>query len=194
MPEPVDPTLASVAAYTPVADDYERAFADRRAAEVERFARSLAPGSRVLDAGCGPGRDLARLAAAGHDPVGLELNAAFVERARRHAPVVHGDLRDVAALFADERFDGVWADASLVHLERGAAARAIHDLAALLEPGGRLFVSVRSTGEDGWVDEPDGRRWYSVWSADELADAVVAAGCAVDELVPGAYTQLWATR
>ncbi len=194
MPEPVDPTLASVAAYTPVADDYERAFADRRAAEVERFARSLAPGSRVLDAGCGPGRDLARLAAAGHDPVGLELNAAFVERARRHAPVVHGDLRDVAALFADERFDGVWADASLVHLERGAAARAIHDLAALLEPGGRLFVSVRSTGEDGWVDEPDGRRWYSVWSADELADAVVAAGCSIDEFVPGAYTQLWATR
>ena len=194
MPEPVDPTLASVAAYTPVADDYERAFADRRAAEVERFARSLAPGSRVLDAGCGPGRDLARLAAAGHDPVGLELNAAFVERARRHAPVVHGDLRDVAALFADERFDGVWADASLVHLERGAAARAIHDLAVLLEPGGRLFVSVRSTGEDGWVDEPDGRRWYSVWSADELADAVVAAGCSIDELVPGAYTQLWATR
>lgn len=194
MPEPVDPTLASVAAYTPVADDYERAFADRRAAEVERFARSLAPGSRVLDAGCGPGRDLARFAAAGHDPVGLELNAAFVERARRHAPVVHGDLRDVAALFADERFDGVWADASLVHLERGAAARAIYDLAALLEPGGRLFVSVRSTGEDGWVDEPDGRRWYSVWSADELADAVVAAGCSIDELVPGAYTQLWATR
>ena len=194
MPEPVDPTLASVAAYTPVADDYERAFADRRAAEVERFARSLAPGSRVLDAGCGPGRDLARLAAAGHDPVGLELNAAFVERARRHAPVVHGDLRDVAAPFADERFDGVWADASLVHLERGAAARAIHDLAALLEPGGRLFVSVRSTGGVGWVDEPDGRRWYSVWSADELADAVVAAGCSIDELVPGAYTQLWATR
>ncbi|MFN8023170.1 MAG: class I SAM-dependent methyltransferase [Acidimicrobiales bacterium] len=194
MPEPNDPTLVSVATYSAVADEYEQAFADRRAAEVDRFVRSLPAGGRVLDAGCGPGRDLARFAAAGLVAVGLELNPVFAERARRHATVVHGDLRDVARLLAGERFDGVWADASLVHLERDAAARAMHDLVALLVPGGRLFVSVRSTGDDGWVDEPDGRRWYSVWSAAESAHELDAAGCTIDEVVPGAYTQLWATR
>lgn len=194
MPEPDDPILASVEAYSSVADRYERTFADRRAAEVDRFVRSLPAGARVLDAGCGPGRDLARFAAAGLAPVGLELNTVFVERARRHAPVVHGDLRDLDRLFAGERFHGVWADASLVHLDRAAAAQAIHELAALVVPGGRLFVSVRSTGDEGWVDEPDGRRWYSVWTADAFADAVAAAGCSVDEVVRGAYTQVWATR
>ena len=64
----------------------------------------------------------------------------------------------------------------------------------LLRAGGRLFVSVMSSGETGWLDEHDGRRWYTVWAPDELAHAVTQAGFAVDDIAPGPYTELWATR
>ena len=83
---------------------------------VARFAVSLPTPSLVLDVGCGPGRDLARFAAHGHVARGIELNPEFVARARCHAPTMSGDVRDVAAHYPHEFFDGIWASASLVHL------------------------------------------------------------------------------
>lgn len=193
-PDPRDPVAASVAVYTASADAYEATYASRHGAIVDRFAASLAAGSLVLDAGCGPGRDLARFAAHGHVARGFDLNPAFVAKARRHAPTTLGDLRTIAAHYPAGSFDGVWASASLVHLPADDAADVLAQFATLLRPGGRLFVSVRSTGETGWLDEPDGRRWYSVWTADAVTVAVAAAGFTVDDVDPGPYTELWACR
>lgn len=193
-PDPSDPVTASVEVYTASADAYEATYASRYGAIVDRFAASLPAGSLVLDAGCGPGRDLARFAAHGHGARGFDLNPTFVDKARRHAPTTLGDLRTIATHYPAGSFDGVWASASLVHLPADDTALVLAQFATLLRPGGRLFVSVRSTGETGWLDEPDGRRWYSVWTADALAAAVFAAGFAVDDVSPGPYTELWASR
>ena len=43
------------------------------------------PPHRVLDLGCGPGRDLAAFAALGHEPVGLDASPTFCAMAREHA-------------------------------------------------------------------------------------------------------------
>lgn len=190
----IDPTLASVEAYTAHADAYETAHASRRADIAERFAQSLPAPSFVVDVGCGPGRDLRRFTASGHVVRGVELNAAFAAKARRHAPTVECDLREIGRLFPPGSVDGIWAAASLVHLTQADVRDVLGQFTTLLRPGGRLFVSIRSTGARGWLDEPDGRRWYEVWSAGEIADAVAEAGGAVDEVTPGAYTEVWAHR
>src|SRR3546814_2037025 len=80
---------------------------------VERFAQSLPVPSLILDAGCGPGRDLARFAAHGHVPRGVDLNATFVAMAQAHAPVTRADLRRIGSLYPPGTFDGIWAAASL---------------------------------------------------------------------------------
>ena len=190
----IDPVLVSVAAYTAQAADYEAAYAAKYGDIVARFAAGLPVTSRILDAGCGPGRDLARFAAHGHVVRGVELNPAFAALARRHAPTTVCDLREVATHLAGERFDGIWAAASLVHLSAPDVIDVLRQFAMLLRPDGKLFVSVRSSGETGWLDEPDGRRWYTVWPSDVLADTVGAAGFTVDDVRPGPYTELWATR
>lgn len=187
-----DPAVQSVEAYTAGAEQYERDHADRRASQAERFAAWLPAGSTILDVGCGPGRDLARFAAAGHHPLGVELNEEFARRASHHGPVDHIDLRELHRIAGP--FDGVWAAASLVHLTRDEVGSVLVQFARLVRPGGRLHVSVRSTGDEGWLDEPDGRRWYSVWSAHEITDAVEQAGFTIDETIPGPYTEVWATR
>ena len=192
--DPVDPVLASVAAYTAQADAYEATYAPRYAAIAERFATSLPVPSLIVDVGCGPGRDLQRFVAHGHVARGVELNPVFAAKARHHAPTVERDLREVGSLLPAGFVDGVWAAASLVHLTQAEAGAVLAQFAALLRVGGRLFVSVRSTGARGWLDEPDGRRWYEVWSADEITAAVAAAGFTVDEVAPGPYTELWAHR
>jgi hypothetical protein len=57
-----------------------------------------------------------------------------------------------------------------------------------------LYASVMSVGETGWLDEPDGRRWYTVWGADEFASVINDAGFTVDEVTPGAFVEVWASR
>ena len=76
------------ATYERMAVDYARRIDDYAAAdEAERFTRLAAPsdwsGPRILDAGCGPGRDAALLRLAGAEVVGLDLARAMLHEARR---------------------------------------------------------------------------------------------------------------
>ena len=190
----IDPVRQSVAAYTAHADEYEAAYASKYADIVARFAASLPTPSLILDAGCGPGRDLERFVEHGHVARGVELNPEFVVRARRHAPTAHCDQRDVASCHPSGFFDGIWAAAALVHLPADDMFDVLGQFGTLLRPEGKLFVSVRSSGRTGWLDEPDGRRWYTVWPAEDIAAAITNAGFTVDFVDPGQYTEVWATR
>jgi SAM-dependent methyltransferase len=184
----------SVAAYTANAREYARIHAARMGNQVARFAASLPVPSLILDAGCGPGRDLARFVSAGHLPRGLDLNHAFVEMAAKVAPTDRADLRDVASLYPERTFDGIWAAASLVHLSRPGTESVLSQFAFVVRPGGKLFACLRSEGDTGWLDEPEGTRWYTVWRPDDFATAIANAGFEIDEVASGVYVEVWATR
>ncbi len=195
--EPVpdeDPVSVSVAAYSSDPVGYEQRYADHLLDRPERFCTVLPPDSRILDLGCGPGRDLRLFAAAGHRPIGLELNPSFVDMARRHGEVIEGDIREVAHLFQRSSFDGVWAQASLVHLSVTETEGVLRDLWSLLVPGGHFSTCVPAAGTSGWRVEPDGRRWYTVWPERRFAEAVADAGFEVIDITDGTYVELHARR
>jgi len=112
------------------------------------------PPLKILDLGCGPGRDLLALRQMGHAPVGLDGSARFVEMARAHSgcEVWHQDFLklDLPA----GHFDGVFANASLFHVPAQELPRVLRQLHDTLRPGGVLFFSnPRGTGEEGWSGE-----------------------------------------
>lgn len=104
---PFDSAAASVAAYSDHADYHALTHAPKMADQVERFANSLPTPSLILDAGCGPGRDLARFAAHGHNAQGVDLNPVFVAMANAHAPTSQCDMRDIGSQFPSGTFDGI---------------------------------------------------------------------------------------
>jgi ubiquinone/menaquinone biosynthesis C-methylase UbiE len=112
---------------------------ERRRALLLAEARS---GERVLDLGCGAGRFVAALRDHGAEPVGVEIAAAALERARRNAP--GADLRLVEAdgsLPLDHRsIDLVWCSEVLEHV--GDTAHLLLEVRRVLRPGGRLLVTV----------------------------------------------------
>jgi len=99
-------------------------------------------GERVLDLGCGAGRFVAALAAAGADPVGVEVAEAALARARRNAP--GADLRLVAPdgslPLEHGSVDLVWCSEVLEHVADGA--QLLLEARRVLRPGGRLLVTV----------------------------------------------------
>ncbi len=105
----------------------------------------------ILDFGCGPGRDLKAIVARGHVPIGLEGAARFVDMARADTgcEVWHQDF--LALDLPDNRFDGVFANASLFHVPTEELPRVLRQLHAALKPGGVLFSSnPRGANEEGW--------------------------------------------
>ena len=104
----------------------------------------LAPGLRILDAGCGSGRNMVELARRG-TVTGLELAPASLQeaRARGVGRVEPGSLDEPLPL-ADDAFDLAVALDVLehVHDDRGA----LRELARVVAPGGLLLVTVPQYG------------------------------------------------
>lgn len=114
------------------------------------------PGRRTLDLGCGEGRVARDLAARGHSVVGIDASPTLVGLAREADPDGEYLVGDAAALpFEDASFDLVIAYNVLMDVDDMAGA--VGEAARVLEPGGRLCLSIvhpLGMGEfDG--DDPD---------------------------------------
>jgi SAM-dependent methyltransferase len=117
-------------------------------------AMSGPPPLRILEFGCGPGRDLKTLVARGHQAVGLDGAPRFVEmaRARSGCEVWGQDFLELDLPPAS--FDGVFANASLFHVPSAHLPRVLVELRNTLKPRGVLFFSnPRGDNEEGWSGE-----------------------------------------
>src|SRR5438045_4115401 len=109
------------------------------------------PPFRILDFGCGPGRDLAAFRALGHEPVGLEGSPALAAMAREHSGCAVWQQDFLALDLPDASFDGIFANASLFHVPRQELPRVLRELHEALKPEGVLFASnPRGGNEEGW--------------------------------------------
>ena len=106
----------------------------------------------ILDAGCGPGRDLKAFAALGHSAIGLEGCAEFAAMARAGGFEVL-EQNFLALDLPQSRFDGIFANATLFHIPTQELPRVLSQLRAALKPRGVLFSSnPRGNNEEGWFN------------------------------------------
>lgn len=128
---------------------------------------------RILDFGCGPGRDLKAFTALGHTAIGLDGAEPFVDMARADSGCEVW-LQDFLALdLPPQHFDGIFANASLFHVPGAALPRVLQQLHAALKPGGVLFSSnPRGDNREGWNGDRYGAYYdWPTWRA-----LVTAAG------------------
>lgn len=129
----------------------------------------------VLDAGCGPGRDCVALHRREVSVVGLDRSSGLLSYASgaTTAPLVLGDLRNLP--FRESAFAGIWACASLVHLEIDGVVGALKEFRRTIAPRGALFISVpHGIGQEWRSDNAGGRRWFSYHTEPHLEELLRA--------------------
>jgi len=159
----------------------------------------ITPDMRVLDAGCGRGRNSVYLMRCGADVYGVDSDPAEVERIRevaaRAAPALPATNFGVARVddlpFPDQHFDAVLCSAVL-HFAKDTEEfeRSMAEMWRVLAPRGTFFARLASTIgvekrvthlRDRWYRLPDGSDRFLV---DEEYLMRITAGLGADQLDP----------
>ena len=112
------------------------------------FMQALPAGSRVLELGCGGGRDAEALLDHGFDVQPTDGTPAMAAKAeaRLGRPV---NVMRFDELSEVEAYDAVWANASLLHVPRVALGKVLALVFAALKPNGLHFASYKAGGVAG---------------------------------------------
>uniref|UniRef100_A0A5K1K2F0 Cell surface hydrophobicity-associated protein n=1 Tax=Ganoderma boninense TaxID=34458 RepID=A0A5K1K2F0_9APHY len=143
-----------------------------RAGYVAQLLDLLAPGSSVLELGCGAGVPTTQTIAAHEKQLrvtGVDISAAQVALAREHvrAPdpeegrvaFVHADMMKLE--YASGSFDAVLAFYSIFHLPQEEQAPMVGRMVGWLKPGGYLLLNMRTEEGDFLREDWMGARMFS---------------------------------
>ncbi len=120
-----------------------------------RFLTYVPNGGKILDAGCGSGRDSLRFFEMGYQVWAFDASAAMVEEAKKRTGLmVHqADFFDIKE---ENHYDGIWACASLLHVKAARQKEVLALLLRALKPGGVLYVSYKLGDQER---QKDGRHF-----------------------------------
>lgn len=150
----------------------------------------LATGRRVLEAGCGTGLILGRLAQHADTAWGVDLSPGMVRLAKqRGLNVVLGSVTDLP--FADESFDLVCSFKVLAHVPN--IGRALAEIARVTKPGGQMvlefynpwslrYVAKRLAGPQPISEGRTEADVYTRWDAPHVLPRIVPPGVEIEGL------------
>ncbi|MBR1210154.1 class I SAM-dependent methyltransferase [Bradyrhizobium sp. JYMT SZCCT0180] len=143
-----------------------------RRARLEAFLALLPPGAAILELGCGAGGDTAEMLARGFNVLPTDGSPEMAEVASRRLGRPVGTL-----LFHDidtvGTYDGVWANACLLHVPRDELAQVLSLIWRALKPGGAFFASFKTGDAEG---RDTLGRYYNYPSPDWLRETYASAG------------------
>ena len=143
--------------------NYYESNAERYAAETisadmseqyQRFLPLLKKGAKILDVGSGSGRDACYFQKQGYQVTALEPSKNLCREIRK---VFSGEIvcSEVQNYRPTERYDGIWACASLIHLQEEEVLQFFEKIDQYLNDNGIIYISGKNGLSTGKVE--DGR-------------------------------------
>lgn len=151
----------------------------------DKFTSLLKPGDLVLDVGCGAGVKSKYLISKGLKVVGIDLSEKMIEIAQKEVPDTKFLVADITEpLKLDEKIDGIFAQAVLLHIPKKDIKKVISNLVNLLKPKGYLYIAIKGLragqNEEQIIKESDYgyeyERFFSFYTSQELNEYLKELG------------------
>ena len=146
-----------------------------------RFLSYVPVGGKILDAGCGSGRDSKAFMNAGYEVVSFDASEEMCKRAIEYIgkEVLNMRFEDVSFI---HEFDGIWACASLLHVPERELPEILKKMKNALKPNGIIYASFKY-GEGTTIR---GERQFSDFSEISIVPLFEAAGFEIVSNIVGA--------
>lgn len=160
--------------YDKIASDYSTSHFAHFWIEEFDFYKSIINGKKIIDLGCGAGRDADVFVKNGFDYTGIDTSGGMLKVARERVPNGKFQQMDLSkTTFADGAFDGFWASASFLHIPKKDIAGVLQETKRITKKGGVGFISVKEKTEldEGMIEENryDGiSRYFAFYVQDEF--------------------------
>ena len=178
---------ATLAFYQREAPSYTASGSQGQSRHLDGFLDRLEPGARILELGCGGGRDAAHMTKRGFAVDPTDGTPAMVRKAQERWDLPARVMR-FDELGSRAEYDAVWAHASLLHCPREQLVSVLGRIHAALKPGGWFFANFKlgnGEGRDGlgrYYNFPD-RDWLEL----QYLDAAGWQSITCEEEAGGGY-------
>lgn len=167
---------------------------------VDKFLSFLPASGSILDVGCGPGQKSKYLINKGFSITGIDFSEKMIQLAKEYAPEAKFFVRNIKEhLNFEESFDGVFAQAVLLHIPKKEVKKVMENIIQPLNSGGYFYLAVKelriNNPEEEIVKENDYgydyERFFSYFRLEELKDILLELGLNViyEKVAPSGDTR-----
>ncbi len=128
----------------------------------EAFTTLLRPGCKILDAGCGSGRDSLYFQRMGFDVLAIDAADEFVKYVEKLG--VRAQTMRMEQFAFEEEFDAVWCCASLLHVQKTDLPDVLDRIHRGLKRDGIAYFSFKAGEGEGFEEE----RYFHYLSREKL--------------------------
>jgi ubiquinone/menaquinone biosynthesis C-methylase UbiE len=142
--------------------------------ETKLFMHNL-KGKKILDLGCGPGRDAIYFKEKGYSVVCVDISPKMIKLCKnKELEAYEMDMENIS--FEEKSFDGVWAYTSLLHIPKLRISSVLSKINEILKDRGVFCVSIQQGNSEGYEKSsnfPNHERFFAHYSKEEFETLLV---------------------
>jgi len=166
--------------YQATAEEFTHNVADLAPMEsIQKFVNFFPPKAKIIDIGCGSGRDAKIFTEKGLCVLGIDFSQNLINIAKSNAPLAEFQIMDIEEIsFPPASFDGAWAGCTLSHIPKKILPSVLQNIHSILKAGGYFYLTVKNGMGEGLKEDlryGNFEKFWSFFEEDEIANYIQSA-------------------
>ena len=152
--------------------------------QLEKFISLLFSKGKILDAGCGCGRDSLYLIENGLNVIAVDLSEGMIKEAKKNE--VNAIKGDLLLMKSNKEFAGIWCMATLHSIPKTDAPKLMKNFYSALEKEGILYIAVKEGEGEHLIEKKryeNSPIFYAFYKKEELEDLLKSCNFEIIELI-----------